>query len=172
MGVGAGLSRSEDVRLSPNPDQLCSSLISPRLRISWRQDVSSGGAPCCSLFLRGIRDLFATLGNPYNWPIATHHTGKTVAGVDLDSEADWNAALTKNVSRQTLYNNIIKEVFNSMTRIIGWALIALVLYGNLLSDSNRRKRSLESRRREEEKTFESVEMVHRFLHKSQNDGWQ
>merc|ERR1711885_15912 len=83
---------------------------------------------------------------------ATHTIGqlqpiqdKTVAGVDLDSEADWNAALTKNVSRQNLYNNIIKEVFNSMTRIIGWALIALVLYGNLLSDSKRRKRSLESR---------------------------
>ena len=76
---------------------------------------------------------------------------KTVAGVDLDSEADWNAALTKNISRytkyitmwmffsyvllgtysfhcrQNLYNNIIKEVFNSMTRIIGWALIALVM---------------------------------------------
>merc|ERR1712183_406245 len=89
---------------------------------------------------------------------------RTLPGVELDPGADWNDALTKNVARQTLYNNIIKEVFNSMTRIIGWALIALVLYGNLLSDSNRRKRSLESRRREEEETFENVEMVHRFLH--------
>ena len=55
-----------------------------------------------------------------------------------------------------------------------------VLYGNLLSDSNRRKRSLESRRGKEEETLEMVhrleedeeEMVHRLLHKSQNDGWQ
>ena len=55
-----------------------------------------------------------------------------------------------------------------------------MLYGNLLSDSKRRKRSLESRRSEEEGTFEMVqrleeeeeEMVHRLLHKSQNDGWQ
>merc|ERR1712018_561134 len=137
MGVGARLSRSEDVRSSPNPDQLCSSLISPRLRISLRQDVSSGVAPCCSLYLLGIRDLLATLGNAYNWSIATH-TGKNV----------------------------------------GWALIALVLYGNLLSDSKRRKRSLESRRSDEEETFEMVhrleedeeEMVHRLLHKSQNVG--
>ena len=28
--------------------------------------------------------------------------------------------------RQNLYNNIIKEVFNSMTRIMGWSFIALV----------------------------------------------
>merc|ERR1712209_143637 len=108
-----------------------------------------------------------SMASGISWPHwATHTIGqlqpiqdKTVAGVDLDSEADWNAALTKNVSRQTLYNNIIKEVFNSMTRIIGWALIALVLYGNLLSDSNRRKRSVESRGSEEEESFENVEMV-------------
>ena len=55
-----------------------------------------------------------------------------------------------------------------------------VLYGNLLSDSKRRKRSLESRRGEEEETLEMVhrleedeeEMVHRLLHKRKNDGWQ
>ena len=55
-----------------------------------------------------------------------------------------------------------------------------VLYGNLLSDSKRRKRSLESRRGKEEETLEMVhrleedeeEMVHRLLHQSQNDGWQ
>ena len=55
-----------------------------------------------------------------------------------------------------------------------------VLYGNLLSDSKRRKRSLESRRGNAEETLEMVhrleeeeeEMVNRLLHKSQNDGWQ
>ena len=31
---------------------------------------------------------------------------KTVAGVDLDSEADWNAALTKNVSRCKNLDNL------------------------------------------------------------------
>merc|ERR1719286_91673 len=86
---------------------------------------------------------FLSLVSALSWP----HWGppaqdRTLPGVELDPEAEWNAALTKNVARQTLYNNIIKEVFNSMTRIIGWALIALVLYGNLLSDSKRRKRSL------------------------------
>ena len=46
--------------------------------------------------------------------------------VSLEDEANWLVAWQKNLSRQSLYNNIVKEVFNSMTRIIGWALISFV----------------------------------------------
>jgi len=85
-------------------------------------------------------------------------------GVELQPEADWNAALTKNVARQNLYNNIIKEVFNSMTRIMGWSLIALVLYGNLLSDG-RRKRSVDVGEEEE------GNVVRRALVMAEEKGW-
>ena len=46
--------------------------------------------------------------------------------VSLEPEADWQKAVEKNLARQNLYNNVIKEVFNSLTRIIGWTLISLV----------------------------------------------
>merc|ERR1712083_105020 len=49
--------------------------------------------------------------------------------VALDSDADWQRAVEKNLARQNLYNNVVKEVFNSFTRIIGWMLISLALYG-------------------------------------------
>ena len=48
------------------------------------------------------------------------------SSVTLEPDANWLEAWEKNLSRQTLYNNIVKEVFNSMTRIIGWALISFV----------------------------------------------
>ena len=51
---------------------------------------------------------------------------KTLAGIALDPAADWKAAWEKNLQRQTLYNNIVKEVFNSFTRILGWHLISVV----------------------------------------------
>ena len=51
---------------------------------------------------------------------------KTIAGITLDPEADWKAAWEKNLQRQTLYNNIVKEVFNSFTRMLGWHLISVV----------------------------------------------
>jgi len=108
----------------------------------------------------------------FSWPHWGPAQDRTLPGVELDSEADWNGALTKNVSRQTLYNNIIKEVFNSMTRIIGWALIALVLYGNLLSDSKRKKRSLEVDHIDHSKEEEIVDALRRSLRKGQMDGWQ
>merc|ERR1711953_419325 len=53
---------------------------------------------------------------------------KTLAGIALDPAADWKAAWEKNLQRQTLYNNIVKEVFNSFTRMLGWHLISVVLY--------------------------------------------
>ena len=46
--------------------------------------------------------------------------------VALASDADWTLAVEKNLARQTLYNNVVKEVFNSLTRIIGWSLISVV----------------------------------------------
>merc|ERR1711962_456689 len=67
--------------------------------------------------------------------------------VELQPEADWNEAIEKNLARQNLYNNIVKEVFNSLTRMMGWSFIALVLYGSLIT-SDRRKRDTESTRRE------------------------
>ena len=46
--------------------------------------------------------------------------------VDLKDDATWKSAAEKNISRQSLYNNIVKEVLNALTRIIGWALISFV----------------------------------------------
>ena len=51
---------------------------------------------------------------------------RTLSEIELDPEADWKKAWEKNLERQTLYNNIVKEVFNSFTRIIGWHLISMV----------------------------------------------
>ena len=51
---------------------------------------------------------------------------KTIANIQLNDQADWTAAWKKNLDRQTLYNNIVKEVFNSFTRILGWHLISVV----------------------------------------------
>ena len=51
---------------------------------------------------------------------------KALANIELDPDADWKAAWEKNLQRQTLYNNIVKEVFNSFTRILGWHLISVV----------------------------------------------
>ena len=48
------------------------------------------------------------------------------SSVSLIPDANWKDAWEKNLSRQTLYNNIVKEVFNSLTRIIGWSLISFV----------------------------------------------
>jgi len=110
-----------------------------------------------------------SLASALSWPHWGPAQDRTLPGVELDPEAEWNAALTKNVARQTLYNNIIKEVFNSMTRIIGWALIALVLYGNLLSDSKRRKRSLVEVNWSHEENV--IDAVRRSLQKGERDGW-
>ena len=51
---------------------------------------------------------------------------RTVKDIQLNAEADWGSAWEKNLHRQTLYNNIVKEVFNSFTRILGWHLISTV----------------------------------------------
>merc|ERR1719419_677677 len=62
--------------------------------------------------------------------------------VELSPEADWQEAVEKNLARQNLYNNVIKEIFNSLTRIVGWAIISMAIYGfsNVNSLSIRRRR--------------------------------
>ena len=67
--------------------------------------------------------------SPFLSPLPDSQRGieeKTIAGIDLNPDADWAAAWEKNLHRQTLYNNIVKEVFNSFTRILGWHLISVV----------------------------------------------
>jgi len=49
--------------------------------------------------------------------------------IELKKEADWTTAWTKNLSNQALYNNCVKEIFNALTRIIGWTAMSLALYG-------------------------------------------
>ena len=57
-------------------------------------------------------------------PVAKSRT--LVRPVMLLPEADWKTALERNLRNQSLYNNMINEIFNGLTRIIGWTLIALV----------------------------------------------
>merc|ERR1712172_311777 len=37
--------------------------------------------------------------------------------IELEKEATWTKAWTKNLSNQALYNNCVKEIFNAFTRI-------------------------------------------------------
>ena len=46
--------------------------------------------------------------------------------MELESEADWQQSVEKVLANQSLYTNVIKEVFNALARIIGWVLISLV----------------------------------------------
>ena len=67
--------------------------------------------------------------SPFLSPLPDNQRGieeKAIAGINLNPAADWRAAWEKNLQRQTLYNNIVKEVFNSFTRILGWHLISVV----------------------------------------------
>eukprot|EP00092_Neocalanus_flemingeri_P062418 GFUD01075288.1.p1 GENE.GFUD01075288.1~~GFUD01075288.1.p1 ORF type:complete len:153 (+),score=33.41 GFUD01075288.1:48-506(+) len=81
---------------------------------------------------------FGFLGFPSTFP----HVDRTIRSIIvLDQEADWQKAVEKNVARQNLYNNVVKEVFNGLTRMVGWTLISLSLYGfSNLSLFSRRKR--------------------------------
>jgi len=58
------------------------------------------------------------------------------AGAGLDTTAMWNTAISKTLARQDILGNIVKEVLNGVTRIVGWGLTTLVLYGNVF-DSGR-----------------------------------
>ena len=81
------------------------------------------------IYLYHFQALKNYMVSPFLSPLPDNQRGreeKTIAGIELDPEADWTAAWEKNLQRQTLYNNIVKEVFNSFTRILGWHLISVV----------------------------------------------
>ena len=41
----------------------------------------------------------------------------------------WRDAFEKNFSEQTLINNVVKEIANSISRNIGWMALEYILYG-------------------------------------------
>merc|ERR1712123_162455 len=51
-------------------------------------------------------------------------------GIDLSDEANWVVALRKTLARQSTYNNVVSEMLKAVTRIVGWMLLTLTLYGN------------------------------------------
>ena len=46
--------------------------------------------------------------------------------IELDSQANWKLAVTKTLSRQDTFNNIISEMLKAITRIIGWSALIVV----------------------------------------------
>merc|ERR1712142_644062 len=54
--------------------------------------------------------------------------------LELDGEADWLVAISKTLARQSTYNNVISEMLKGITRIVGWLLLTLTLYGNVFTD--------------------------------------
>jgi len=54
--------------------------------------------------------------------------------LDLNAEADWMEAISKTLARQSTYNNVISEALKGITRIVGWLLLTLTLYGNVFTD--------------------------------------
>merc|ERR1711976_119029 len=63
-----------------------------------------------------------------------------LSSIMLDPVADWQTALEKILSQQSLYNNIVKELFNSFTRIVGWSLISVVVYGFIINKESQAMR--------------------------------
>merc|ERR1711892_529138 len=63
-------------------------------------------------------------------------------GIDLADEANWVVALKKTLARQSTYNNVVSEMLKAVTRIVGWLLLTLTLYGNEFTDLIRRKRDV------------------------------
>lgn len=46
------------------------------------------------------------------------------------SDNVWITAWEKNLEEQGFYNNMVKEMFNAIARMIGWFTIQMVLYQN------------------------------------------
>merc|ERR1711892_1563863 len=55
-------------------------------------------------------------------------------GIDLADEANWVSALKKTLARQSTYNNVVSEMLKAVTRIVGWLLLTLTLYGTEFID--------------------------------------
>merc|ERR1712123_4970 len=62
--------------------------------------------------------------------------------IDLADEANWVVALRKTLARQSTYNNVVSEMLKAVTRIVGWLLLTLTLYGNEFTGLIRRKRDV------------------------------
>merc|ERR1719483_1104017 len=54
--------------------------------------------------------------------------------IDLADEANWVVALRKTLARQSTYNNVVSEILKAVTRIVGWLLLTLTLYGTEFTD--------------------------------------
>jgi len=52
-----------------------------------------------------------------------------LANIDLAESADWIVAFNKTLAKQSTYNTVINEVLKGITRIAGWLLLTLSLYG-------------------------------------------
>merc|ERR1712123_550675 len=50
--------------------------------------------------------------------------------IHLADDANWVVALRKTLARQSTYNNVVSEMLKAVTRIVGWLLLTLTLYGN------------------------------------------
>ena len=101
-------------------------------KASWTEVrlVLSGGSLKYRIYSKALSDFILS---PFHSSPAPPHQERdlqerTLKEIQLDADADWTAAWEKNLDRQTLYNNIVKEVFNSFTRILGWHFISVVLY--------------------------------------------
>ena len=77
--------------------------------------------------MKSQQEIFQSLSpDTYPSPNQVARAGHLERTVMLKPDADWQQAVEKNLARQNLYNNVVKEVFNSFTRIVGWSLISLV----------------------------------------------
>eukprot|EP00090_Calanus_glacialis_P002002 TRINITY_DN11506_c0_g1_i1.p1 TRINITY_DN11506_c0_g1~~TRINITY_DN11506_c0_g1_i1.p1 ORF type:complete len:163 (+),score=41.64 TRINITY_DN11506_c0_g1_i1:56-490(+) len=72
--------------------------------------------------------------------IISHQQSPSEKNIDLSAEADWLVAIRKTLARQSTYNNVISEILKGITRIVGWMLLTLSLYGNVFTDLKRRRR--------------------------------
>eukprot|EP00091_Calanus_sinicus_P001325 TRINITY_DN11310_c0_g1_i1.p1 TRINITY_DN11310_c0_g1~~TRINITY_DN11310_c0_g1_i1.p1 ORF type:complete len:125 (-),score=13.17 TRINITY_DN11310_c0_g1_i1:35-409(-) len=75
--------------------------------------------------------------------IISQHQRPSEKNIDLSEEADWILALSKTLARQSTYNNVISEILKGITRIVGWLLLTLSLYGNVFTELKRRRREAE-----------------------------
>ena len=48
------------------------------------------------------------------------------SGLTYSPQASWLEAINSNLSNQKLYNNIVKEILNGLTRAFSWLVLSLV----------------------------------------------
>merc|ERR1712127_331230 len=91
------------------------------------------------------------------------------AQAGLDTESSWMTAVSKTLARQGILGNVVSETFKAITRIAGWGLMTLVLYGNVF-EKKRKKRmaSLGSSREDADQMEARRRMLERFLEENEN----